>query len=97
MTWGSHCPVCGGKDCSWAHGQACEGKHRALEAKLERYEKTLAWYGDEVNYRLEKTSAGYLWADAIEDGGKRAREALDWPGQKPCSLSAHTAETNPRT
>lgn len=40
MTWGSHCPMCGG-DCAWAHGDICEGKAAALRTEIATLKRAL--------------------------------------------------------
>ena len=38
-TGGSHCSMCGWEDCSWVHGDACEGRFRKLKAETVRLQK----------------------------------------------------------
>ena len=43
MTWGSHCPVCGGEDCRWSVGTDCDGMHRQVLQFGVRIDNVKTW------------------------------------------------------
>ena len=71
MTLGSHCPMCG-DDCSWAMGDACEGKWKQAKAKIAALEAQAAQLAERW-YKAEDLPACYLgwpaweWSPGMEE------------------------------